>query len=149
MLCAITCDACHWKSATSLSLTRWRPVTYCFLTVHTEFFRILMWWSSFLEIIPRLKPGILVHIHDIFLPSDYPPSWRKFLFSEQYMPAAMLLCREAPIHPVLTNHFVCKDDELRRLALDLFKEKDGSFMDTARFRGASELTGSSFWRETR
>ncbi len=103
----------------------------------------------FLEIIPRLKPGVLVHIHDIFLPSDYPLSWRNFLFSEQYMLAAMLLCREAPIRPVLPNYFVCKDDELRKLALDLFKKKDGSFMDAALFRGASELTGSSFWSEIR
>jgi Predicted O-methyltransferase len=26
----------------------------------------------FLEILPRLKPGVWVHVHDIFLPHDYP-----------------------------------------------------------------------------
>src|SRR5688572_29691378 len=29
----------------------------------------------FLEILPRLKPGILVQIHDVFLPFDYIPSF--------------------------------------------------------------------------
>ena len=27
------------------------------------------------EIIPRLAPGVLVHIHDVFLPGDYPETW--------------------------------------------------------------------------
>jgi hypothetical protein len=27
------------------------------------------------EILPRLAPGVLVHIHDICLPGDYPPQW--------------------------------------------------------------------------
>ena len=31
----------------------------------------------FLEILPELKPGVLVHIHDIFLPYDYPPEWNE------------------------------------------------------------------------
>ena len=26
-------------------------------------------------ILPILKPGVLVHIHDIFLPYDYPSDW--------------------------------------------------------------------------
>ena len=25
----------------------------------------------FIEVLPRLKPGVLVHVHDIFLPADY------------------------------------------------------------------------------
>lgn len=29
----------------------------------------------FNEILPRLQPGVLVHIHDAFLPGDYPPEW--------------------------------------------------------------------------
>lgn len=26
-------------------------------------------------VLPRLKPGVIVHIHDVFLPWDYPSSW--------------------------------------------------------------------------
>jgi predicted O-methyltransferase YrrM len=29
----------------------------------------------FHEIIPRLAPGVLVHVHDAFLPGDYPETW--------------------------------------------------------------------------
>lgn len=27
------------------------------------------------EILPRLAPGVLVHMHDVCLPGDYPPAW--------------------------------------------------------------------------
>jgi hypothetical protein len=29
----------------------------------------------FNEIIPRLQPGVIVHVHDCFLPGDYPEEW--------------------------------------------------------------------------
>ena len=49
--------------------------------------------QEYLQILPRLKPGVLVHVHDIFLPSDYP---RKavldnlWFWSEQYLLQAFL-----------------------------------------------------------
>ena len=39
----------------------------------------------FLEILPALPPGVLVQIHDIFWPVDYPPAWADRYYSEQYM----------------------------------------------------------------
>jgi Methyltransferase domain len=45
----------------------------------------------FLEVLPRLKPGVIIHVHDIFLPYDYPPAWTKRVYSEQYMLAATLV----------------------------------------------------------
>ena len=27
------------------------------------------------EILPRLAPGVVVHVHDVFLPGDYPSQW--------------------------------------------------------------------------
>ena len=45
----------------------------------------------FLEILPRLKPGVLVHVHDIMLPREYPDSFFGRGYSEQYMLAATLL----------------------------------------------------------
>ncbi len=30
-----------------------------------------------LRVLPRLKPGVLVHVHDIFYPESYPSSWLK------------------------------------------------------------------------
>ena len=46
----------------------------------------------FLEILPRLKPDVLVHIHDIFLPFDYPEEWvlEDWGWTEQYLVRAFL-----------------------------------------------------------
>lgn len=45
----------------------------------------------FLEVLPKLPSGVLVGIHDIFLPYDYPPEWVQRYYSEQYLLAAFLL----------------------------------------------------------
>ena len=45
------------------------------------------------EIIPRLAPGVLVHIHDVFLPYEYPRAWivdARRLWAEQYLLHAFL-----------------------------------------------------------
>jgi predicted O-methyltransferase YrrM len=51
-----------------------------------------------LEILPRLAPGVLVHIHDIFLPAEYPRDWvvRNHRFwNEQYVLQAFLAFNSA------------------------------------------------------
>lgn len=45
----------------------------------------------FLELMPRLPPGVLVGIDDVFLPWDYPPTWVDRPYGEQYLLAAFLL----------------------------------------------------------
>jgi hypothetical protein len=48
---------------------------------------------EFLEILPRLAPGVWVHVHDIFFPDDYPAQWlidRRLAFNEQYLLEAFL-----------------------------------------------------------
>jgi hypothetical protein len=48
---------------------------------------------EYLEILPRLQPGVIVHIHDIFLPSDYPREAvlsNLCFWSEQYLLQAFL-----------------------------------------------------------
>lgn len=51
----------------------------------------------FLEILPRLKPGVLIHIHDIFLPLDYPVQWviNNWGWTEQYLVHAFLCYNNA------------------------------------------------------
>ena len=42
----------------------------------------------FLEILPKLKSGVIIHIHDIFSPKDYPEKWLKIenrFYNEQYL----------------------------------------------------------------
>lgn len=48
---------------------------------------------EFLEILPRLKPGVIIHVHDIFLPAEYHRHWvmNEFRFwTEQYLLQAFL-----------------------------------------------------------
>jgi len=48
---------------------------------------------EFLEILPRLNKGVLIHIHDIFLPAEYPKQWvfeRNLFWNEQYLLQAFL-----------------------------------------------------------
>lgn len=40
--------------------------------------------------LPRLRPGVLVHLHDIFLPDAYPAAWEWRGYNEQ-LPVACLL----------------------------------------------------------
>ena len=47
----------------------------------------------FLEVIPRIKPGVLVHVHDVYLPHEYRKKWvleELRFWSEQYILRAFL-----------------------------------------------------------
>lgn len=52
----------------------------------------------FLEVIPRLAPGVWIHVHDIFLPAAYPKEWvtRDYRFyTEQLLLQAFLAFNSA------------------------------------------------------
>jgi hypothetical protein len=44
------------------------------------------------DVLPMLPPGVLVHIHDIYTPRDYPRAWleRRWFWTEQYVVEALL-----------------------------------------------------------
>jgi predicted O-methyltransferase YrrM len=99
----------------------------------------------FLEILPGLKPGVLVHLHDIFLPEDYPPYWEYRFYphrywSEQYMLAASLLAGHAGYEVVLPNYYISKTPQLA----DVLK----GFWNDGRRSGVPR-GGCSFWLQTR
>lgn len=92
----------------------------------------------FLDILPRLPAGVRVHVHDVFLPDDYPPAWaieENRSWNEQYLLQAMLI--EQPrwrvifgSHYVYTRH----TERLRRALGD---------------RTGAVYGGGSFWIERR
>jgi len=50
--------------------------------------------SEYLRIIPSLRSGVIVHIHDIFSPREYLREWlaeRMWLWNEQYLLEALLI----------------------------------------------------------
>jgi len=48
----------------------------------------------YLSILPKLRPGVIVHVHDVFTPRDYLEQWvkRGRLWNEQYVLEAFLSC---------------------------------------------------------
>lgn len=53
---------------------------------------------EYLEILPRLSKGVLVHIHDIFMPAEYPKEWilkEHRFWTEQYLLQAFLIYNES------------------------------------------------------
>ncbi len=89
-------------------------------------------WYEYLEILPRLKRGVVVHLHDIFLPFPYPRSWvvdELRFWNEQYLLQALLTYSKA--FEVLWGGMYMKHrrpDELRK-AFKSFNEnvQPGSF----------------------
>jgi len=86
----------------------------------------------FLEVLPRLKPGVIVHVHDIFLPFEYRRDWvlEEFRFwTEQYVLQAFLTFNsefEVLLANGYLNHY--HQQELK-----------------AAFPGLPSWAGGSFW----
>ena len=94
---------------------------------------------AFLDILPRLKAGVLVGFHDINLPYDYDPSVSDRYYSEQYLLATHLLAGGSHTRTLFAGYFVTMDDELRTLLDPIWTD--------ARFVGVNPA-GASFWIET-
>lgn len=60
----------------------------------------------FMELLPYLKKGVLVHIHDIYLPFDYPQFMCDRFYNEQYMLAAFILSNPERYKPLLPNYYI-------------------------------------------
>jgi hypothetical protein len=74
----------------------------------------------FLEILPRLNPGVIVHIHDIYLPYDYPQFMCDRFYSEQYTLAAFVLANPTRYSTLLPNYFISEDKELSEILLPIW-----------------------------
>jgi len=65
----------------------------------------------FLEVLPALKTGVWIHVHDIFFPTDYPAEWlleRRLALNEQYLVESFLsFNRHFSIR--LANRWFCMD----------------------------------------
>ncbi|TXH74487.1 MAG: class I SAM-dependent methyltransferase [Lysobacteraceae bacterium] len=88
------------------------------------------------RVLPRLRSGVRIHLHDVFLPDDYPPQWaieENRGWNEQYAIAAML-ANGTRYRVIFAVHFV-----LTRLA----DEARAAFGDYA----GLAYQGGSFWIE--
>lgn len=93
----------------------------------------------FLEVLPGMPSGVLVGVHDVYLPDDYPPEITGWWYSEQYLLAAWMLAGPDRLRPVLAGHFASRDPELGR-AVDALWARVGV--------PGIERHGVAFWFET-
>jgi len=94
---------------------------------------------AILDVLPRLKPGVRVHFHDIPIPYEYPkiyytgrPEFRVF-WTESYLLQAFLACNNRFELLLALNYFHSEHSEQLRLA---FPQYDPSI---------HTYTGSGFW----
>jgi len=90
----------------------------------------------FMEILPRLKRGVIVHLHDIYLPYDYPQFMCDRFYTEQYGLAFYLLSNPDKYEPILPNYYISEDKELSELIAPIW--------DHENLKDA-EQHGGSFW----
>lgn len=77
---------------------------------------------EFLDVLPILKPGVWIHVHDIFFPQDYPAEWllnQRLALNEQYLLEAFLAFNRS-FSVQLANHWICLEqlDKAARLWAD-------------------------------
>lgn len=88
----------------------------------------------FMEVLPRLKPGVIVQVHDIYLPYDYPQNMCDRFYAEQYMLATLLLSNPDRYEILAPNFYMSEDADLKTILEPLWKELPGV-----------EKHGGSFW----
>lgn len=92
----------------------------------------------FLELLPKLKKGVIVHIHDIYLPYDYPQFMCDRAYSEQYVLAAFILANPEKYKTIMPNYFVFEDKELSHILSPIWAGDN--------LKGV-EKHGGSYWLE--
>jgi predicted O-methyltransferase YrrM len=91
----------------------------------------------FNRVLPLLAPGVLVHVHDIFLPEDYPASWAWRGYNEQS--ALLPFLSGNAFRLVFASHYVTT-----RLASHLAAGPIGALP-----KDVSAAPATSFWLERR
>lgn len=92
----------------------------------------------FLDVMPRLRPGVLMGIHDIMLPDDYPPDWVGRFYSEQYVLAAYLLAEGKTFDVALPCAYIGHCNDVKATLDPLWRRIPGA-----------NTSGSLFWLRTR
>lgn len=90
----------------------------------------------FLELIPFLKKGVIVHIHDVYLPYDYPQFMCDRFYNEQYMLAAFILANPEKFRTILPNYYISEDAELAKIISPMWNHPNLTNV---------EKHGGSFW----
>jgi hypothetical protein len=94
----------------------------------------VMWF--FLEILPVLNKGVIVQIHDIYLPYDYPGFMLERYYSEQYLLGALLLNNPDKYEILAPNYFIYSNKRMHATLDSIWSLKSLKNV---------ERHGGSFW----
>ena len=90
----------------------------------------------YLEVFPRLARGVRIHVHDIFLPDEYPQDWvlrQGRSWNEQYLLQALLMHSHA-FRVIFGSSFA-----MRTLSDEVYRQLG--------IPSGSPMGGGSFWFE--
>lgn len=90
----------------------------------------------YMEILPKLKKGVIVHVHDIYLPYDYPQFMCDRFYSEQYGLAMFIMANPEKYNVILPNYFISEDKVLSQQLAPMWDHEN--LKDV-------EQHGGSFW----
>ncbi len=88
----------------------------------------------FMEVLPILKKGVIVQIHDIYLPYDYPQNMCDRFYAEQYMLATALIFNPGKFEILAPGFYMSEDKTLKQILEPLWNALPGV-----------ETHGGSFW----
>jgi len=91
---------------------------------------------SFLELLPALQKGVIVHIHDIYLPYDYPQFMCDRFYSEQYLLAAFILANPEKYKTIFPAYFISEDSKLSSIINEIWNHPNTKNV---------EKHGGSYW----
>ena len=78
--------------------------------------------AFFMDVLPYLPNGVIVHVHDVYLPYDYPQNMCDRYYSEQYMLAAFILSNPRKYQTIMPNFYVSEDAELNQILQPVWDE---------------------------
>lgn len=77
----------------------------------------------FMELLPNIKSGVLVHFHDIYLPFDYPQFMCDRFYNEQYFLASFIINNPSRYEVILPNYFISEMPELSEILQPLWENE--------------------------
>jgi hypothetical protein len=92
--------------------------------------------AFFLDLLPAMPAGVLVGVHDVYLPEDYPPEITERYYSEQYVLGAYLLGAGSGERIELAAHFASGEEGLAGILEPLWQAPE---------HAAVERHGVGFW----
>lgn len=90
----------------------------------------------FMEALPRLGKGVLIQVHDIYLPYDYPQNMCERWYNENYALGIYLMAGQEHIEVIMPNYYISTVEDSASILNPIWKHPN--------LQGV-EKHGGSFW----